>query len=92
MVQAAAGQQHAAAVLADGRVLTWGLGVFGQLGHGARGEAADLLLPREVESALCRDVVQVRGRLERVPCAKQSGRSMWIAHQTRSGMSIISAP
>ncbi|MEO2088280.1 MAG: glycosyltransferase 87 family protein, partial [Gemmataceae bacterium] len=43
----AAGQQHAAAVLADGRVLSWGLGVFGQLGHGARGEAADLLLPLE---------------------------------------------
>jgi len=34
VVQAACGQQHSVAVCADGRVFSWGLGVFGALGGG----------------------------------------------------------
>lgn len=34
VVQVACGQQHCVALTADARVFTWGLGVFGQLGHG----------------------------------------------------------
>ena len=36
VVMVATGFQHAAAVVADGSLYTWGLGEFGQLGHGDR--------------------------------------------------------
>jgi alpha-tubulin suppressor-like RCC1 family protein len=48
IVRVAAGQQHAAAVTADGRLYTWGSGVFG-IGHG---DGDDLLVPRQVEGTL----------------------------------------
>lgn len=34
VVQVACGDAHSAALLADGRVLTWGRGRYGALGHG----------------------------------------------------------
>jgi alpha-tubulin suppressor-like RCC1 family protein len=48
IVHVAAGQQHAAAVTADGRLYTWGSGVFG-IGHG---DGDDHLVPRQVEGTL----------------------------------------
>lgn len=34
IVEAVAGQHHSVALIADGRLFTWGWGVHGQLGHG----------------------------------------------------------
>ncbi len=39
VVRVAAGQQHCMALTADGEVYSWGLGVFGQLGHGVSSDA-----------------------------------------------------
>lgn len=36
MVQVSAARYHAVAVSRDGRVYTWGSGLYGQLGHGDR--------------------------------------------------------
>eukprot|EP01052_Picozoa_sp_SAG31_P005084 SAG31_NODE_218_length_19934_cov_81.634837_15_plen_789_part_00 len=56
VVKLAAGHQHSAAVLSDGRCCAWGLGVFGQLGHG---DTSDSLLPRPIISSLCADIVDI---------------------------------
>ena len=48
VVQVACGQQHTIALCENGHVYSWGLGVFGQLGHGTlRNERS----PRLVEAA-----------------------------------------
>ena len=47
VVQAAAGGGHTAAVTAEGRLYTWGWGVFGQLGQGAD---LDMLVPTLVRA------------------------------------------
>jgi len=45
IVRASAGEEHSAAVGADGTLYTWGSGSFGKLGHG---EPSDELTPRKV--------------------------------------------
>ncbi len=46
MSRVSCGQQHTAIVSDAGEVFTFGLGVFGQLGHG---ELSDEMIPRRVE-------------------------------------------
>ena len=47
MVQAAAGRGHTAAVTAEGRLYTWGSGIYGQLGQGT---FANMLVPTLVRA------------------------------------------
>jgi len=55
IVKAIAGQQHTVVLTDDGKVASWGGGVFG-LGHG---DGEDLLLPRFIEALLTKRVVQL---------------------------------
>ena len=57
VVQMAAGGRHTAVLTSDGEVLTFGLGVDGQLGHGV-GVFRELVL-RTVEGLLRKHVVQI---------------------------------
>ncbi|GFR49162.1 hypothetical protein Agub_g11183, partial [Astrephomene gubernaculifera] len=56
IVQVAAGENHSAALAADGRVLTWGRGKYGQLGHGEWGNRGS---PALVAALRGRRAVQV---------------------------------
>lgn len=47
VVKITCGQQHVLALTSEGHVWSWGLGVFGQLGHG---ETHDEGLPRRIEA------------------------------------------
>ena len=47
--QLACGYHHSAAVSKDGMVLTWGRGIFGQLGHG---DTENYSLPTPVEALI----------------------------------------
>jgi alpha-tubulin suppressor-like RCC1 family protein len=54
VVQVAMGDNYTAAVTAGGKLLTFGCGLYGRLGHGGR---ADELAPREVLGALEGEIV-----------------------------------
>eukprot|EP01118_Nematostelium_gracile_P013110 TRINITY_DN4908_c0_g1_i1.p1 TRINITY_DN4908_c0_g1~~TRINITY_DN4908_c0_g1_i1.p1 ORF type:complete len:793 (-),score=171.07 TRINITY_DN4908_c0_g1_i1:23-2269(-) len=56
IVGVGAGQQHSIVLSADGHVYSFGLGVFGQLGHGS---LADELYPRRIEALMNSEVQQV---------------------------------
>ncbi|GLI65760.1 hypothetical protein VaNZ11_009375 [Volvox africanus] len=58
VVQVAAGENHSAALTADGRLYTWGRGKYGQLGHGDWGNR-----PRPVQVASLRGI-----RTKQVSC------------------------
>jgi len=49
IIGGACGLQHTAVISENGEVFTWGLGIFGQLGHGI---LRDELLPRRIETFL----------------------------------------
>ncbi|GFY45525.1 x-linked retinitis pigmentosa GTPase regulator homolog [Trichonephila inaurata madagascariensis] len=50
------GQYHSVALNAEGRVLTWGWGVHGQLGHG---DAEDLAFPKAIESLKKKKIISI---------------------------------
>jgi RCC1 and BTB domain-containing protein len=47
LVNVSCGSEHTAVISEDGRIFTWGLGVFGALGHG---NTDDQLVPKQVET------------------------------------------
>jgi alpha-tubulin suppressor-like RCC1 family protein len=50
VVDVACGQQHSLALTEQGQVYSWGLGVFGQLGHGVLSDEGVPLIIKEIES------------------------------------------
>jgi len=56
VVAVSAGESHSFAITADGAVWSWGMGGFGQLGHG---DEEDQLLPKKVEAFAGQRVVAV---------------------------------
>jgi hypothetical protein len=66
VVSVAAGSTHALALTEDGRVLSWGSGKDGQLGHGNR---SDLALPRQVSAVLNVLWGSIEGRDSVVVCS-----------------------
>jgi hypothetical protein len=49
IIQVACGQQHTLALTKNGKVYSWGLGVFGQLGHGRLSDKASPTLIKHLE-------------------------------------------
>lgn len=49
IIQVACGQQHSLALTNDGKVYSWGLGVFGQLGHSRLSDEASPTLIQHLE-------------------------------------------
>ena len=58
VVAVSAGGSHCIAITADGAIWSWGLGSFGQLGHG---DEQQKLLPKQVEALAGRRVLAVSG-------------------------------
>ena len=56
IVAVSAGDFHSLALAADGALWSWGLGVFGRLGHG---DGQDQLLPKKVEAIADQRIVAV---------------------------------
>jgi alpha-tubulin suppressor-like RCC1 family protein len=69
VVFAAAGGLHSAVVTMEGRVFTWGYGVYGQLGHN---DEHDQLVPTEVAGEL--------GGCKAVTLAAGDARTMVVTH------------
>ena len=67
VVQVCCGEEFSCAVTADGRLLTWGFGGCGQLGHGS---ALSLKLPKEVS---CEAVDHVAAGMGHVLAATRTG-------------------
>ena len=68
MVRVAAGNSQSLAVTSTGRLLTWGSGAGGRLGHGNQDDEA---VPREVAGAGV--VVEIAGGAERSLVTRQGG-------------------
>ena len=60
VVTVSAGYEHSLAITADGAVWSWGLGVFGKLGHG---DQQRQLLPKKVEALAGQRVIAVSAGL-----------------------------
>ena len=76
LVEVACGQQHTVALGRDGRAYSWGLGSFGQLGHGSH---ADEPRPRKI------DALEAMGRCIAVACGHLHTALLLMPQPSESG-------
>jgi len=74
VVEIACGEHHTGVRTADGRVLTWGRGAFGRLGHG---DEADASSPREVEALRGLGVSQIACGVYHTLVVTECGVYIW---------------